>query len=128
MGFEIGRSYSRDEIAAMVGGGSTQDYMPNENGKVLCLCLSQEHTPGEEPVVLVGMGPGVEREAEMFCAQKTPVPVFFKKKKSYLWEYAGEYSCGGWTDDPDELASYGEASGRSNLTKVIFLKLFIDKN
>lgn len=117
---EIGRVYTREEIARMTGGGSEQDYMPNKDGMVLCLCLTQEYNPQGPQVVLVGTGPNVEREAEMFCAQKTAVPVFFKQR-AHVWEYVGDYACVRWTDDPEEISAHEESSGRRNLKKVIFL-------
>lgn len=123
MGFEVGRAYTRLQIAEGVGGGSLQDYMPVKDGKVLCLCLSQEYVPGPRQAVLVGRGPNVERQAEIFCRQTEPVPVFFKTK-GYLWKYAGMYSRERCTDDIDEIAPFEEASGRFNLSRVIFLKLF----
>jgi hypothetical protein len=126
MGFEVGKTYTRPQIAEGTGGGSLQDYMPNRDGKVLCLCLSQEYVPGPEQVVLVGRGPNVEKQAAMFCAQEGPVPVFFKTQ-GYLWEYAGEYSCERCTEDIDEITGFEESSGRLNLSRIIFLKLFIDK-
>jgi len=118
---ERGRAYTREEIARMVGGGSEQNYMPNKDGRILCLCLTQEYNPQGPQVVLVGTGPSVEHEAELFCAQKTPVPVFFKQK-AHVWEYVGNYACGRWTDDPEEICAYEESSGRRNLKKVIFME------
>jgi len=118
---EPGRAYTREEIARMVGGGSEQDYMPNKDGMILCLCLTQEYDPRGPQVVLVGTGPNVERQAELFCAQKTSVPVFFKQK-AHLWEYAGNYACVRWTDDPEDVCAYEESSGRRNLKKVIFME------
>ncbi|MGE5309135.1 MAG: hypothetical protein ACM3OC_08630 [Deltaproteobacteria bacterium] len=120
MAFEKGRMYSRQEIAAELGGG-VQDYMPQKDGRIVCLCLSQGYEPSERQAALVGAGPGVQQQAEMFCAQAAAVPVFFKEK-GHLWEYAGDFSCERWTDDPETIAEYEESSGRHNLTRVIYLK------
>lgn len=120
MAFEKGKTYTRQDIAEAIGGGSVHDYLPEKEGKILCACLSQAFDP-EKPVILVGQGPGVQRQAELFCGQQTGVPVFFKKQANQ-WEYAGEYRCDHWTDDLEEVLEYEQASGRSSLTKVVFLK------
>jgi hypothetical protein len=116
-----GGCYTRQEIRELVGGGSVHDYLPHEKGRVLCACLSQEYFAGERMVILVGSGPGVQAEAEIFCAQGTAVPVFFKKA-GHLWEYAGMYKKESFSDDPEVITEYEKSSGRMNLTGVIFLK------
>jgi hypothetical protein len=121
MEFEKGAFYTRQQISDRVGGGSLQNAMPNKDGRVLCVCLSQEPEPGAPRVILVGAGPTVQKEAEMFCVQNTAVP-FFYKKKANLWEYAGEFKPSGWTEDPSEVGVYAESTGRINLTKVVFLQ------
>lgn len=113
--------YTRQEISEGVGGGSVHDFLPNENGRVLCACLSQEYDPSARQVVLVGAGPGVQMQGEMLCAHKSAIPVFFKQK-GHLWEYAGKFVPESWTEDPDVLSEFAESSGRVNLTKVIYLK------
>jgi hypothetical protein len=120
MEFNAGQTYTRQQIAEAVGGGSTQDFLPNKDGKVLCACLSQEFDPAD-PVVLVGRGPGVEMQAEMFCRQNTPVPVFYKKQANQ-WAYAGTYAPGQCSRDPCMIGKYEESSGRTSLTSVIFLE------
>lgn len=114
-----GNAYSREEIRELVGGGSVHDYLPNSDGRVLCACLSPEHV-AEGMVILVGAGPGAQTQARMFCAQKTPVPVFLKKQ-GHVWEYAGMFRAERFSDDADEIGQYEESSGRMNLTGVIFL-------
>ncbi|MCK9595410.1 MAG: hypothetical protein PHH68_04550 [Candidatus Omnitrophica bacterium] len=121
MSFMLGRTYTRQEIRDLAGGGSVQDYLPNENGKVLYACLSQKYGPGIPKVVLVGQGPGVQQQAEIFWQQKSAVPVFFKKAAN-LWEYAGNFRPVNSTDDPDSIAEFAESSGRMILTRIIFLE------
>jgi hypothetical protein len=120
MNFQVGKTYTRQEIREFVGGGSVHDYLPNKDGVVLCACLSQEYDPQGKQVILVGRGPLVQQEGELFCAQSTSVPVFFKKQAN-LWEYAGNFRASRWTLDPEEISGFEESSGRTNLTKVIFL-------
>jgi hypothetical protein len=121
MDFEKGACYTRQQISDRVGGGSLQNAMPNKDGRVLCVCLSQMWDAGSPEVVLVGAGPAVQKEAGMFCAQNAPVP-FFCKKVANLWEYVGDYKPVKWTEDPEEVGAFAQSSGRINLTKVIFLQ------
>ncbi len=121
MSFEFGKTYTRQQISDLAGGGSVHDYLPNKEGRVLSACLSQAYDPRAPKVILVGRGPNVQKEAEMLCAQSVPVPVFFKKIAN-LWEYAGDFKAERWTDDPDEIAEFEQSSGRANLTRVIFLQ------
>lgn len=120
MGFVKGQCYTRPEIRDLVGGGDVQTYLPNENGKVLCACLSQDYGPEPASVILVGQGPTVQREAAMLCAQADAIPVFYKKLAN-KWEYAGMFSVERWSEDPDDLARFEESSGRMNLTRIVFL-------
>jgi hypothetical protein len=121
MEFQKGVFYTRQQIRDMVGGGSVHDFLPHEGGRVLCACLSREHVVEELMVILVGAGPGVQAQAEMFRAQKTAVPVFLKKS-GHVWEYAGLYRLERFSDDPDEIEKFEESSGRMNLTGLIFLR------
>ena len=120
MELKRGELYTRQQIAEIVGGGSVQENMPDKDSRVLCLCLSSDFNPAA-PKALVGRGPKVEAQAEMFCRQESAVPVFFKKRAN-LWEYAGDYKCARWTSDLEELAGFEETSGRLMLTRVIFLE------
>jgi len=118
----IGKLYTRQEIREIVGGGSVHNYLPHdENGRILCVCLSREHDPDGHKIILVGSGPSVQKEAEMFCLQNTAVPVFYKKELNQ-WEYLGDFKPERWIDDPEEIQVFAESSGRINLTRVIFLQ------
>jgi hypothetical protein len=121
MDLQINKTYTRQQIREIVGGGSVHDYLPNKEGVVLCACLSQEYDPQGQQVILVGQGPGVQQAGDLFCSQSVPVPVFFKKVAN-LWEYAGNFMVSRWTEDPEEISGFEESSGRANLTKVIFLE------
>lgn len=120
MGFVPGSVYTRRQIAEELGGGSVQDYLPAKDGKIICACLSQDFDPAA-PVILVGRGPGVQRQAEIFCGQGTAVPVFFKKEANQ-WEYTGDFTCDHWSEDKETIGTYEDRSGRTQLTRVIFLK------
>jgi hypothetical protein len=121
MAFIIGQTYTRQQICEEVGGGSVHDYLPNKDGTVLCACLSQEYGADIPAVILVGQGPGVQQQAEMFFRQAAAVPLFYKKMANQ-WEYAGYFKPVRSSDDPQEIAEFAEASGRRSLTRLIFLE------
>jgi hypothetical protein len=121
MDLQINKTYTRQQIQELVGGGSVHDYLPNKEGLVLCACLSQEYDPRGQQVILVGQGPGVQQAGAFFCSQSAAVPVFLKKVAN-LWEYVGNFKVSRWTEDPEEISGFEESSGRVNLTRVIFLE------
>lgn len=110
--------YSRAEISALLG-GSVRTFLPHRDGVILAGCFSRKLGPHAPREILVGSGPGVERAAELFCAQATPVPVFMEEPQG--WMYQGEYRVGHWTADPAVLATYAREGGRDELTRVMFL-------
>lgn len=117
---EEGHHYTREEIHDLLGGG-IQDYLPHKNGQVVAGCFGLHRNPDAPETVLVGRGPQVRRWAGVFCEQGDPVPVFLKDEPSQ-WRYVGDYKVEGWTDDPADLAEHGKRSGRTNITRVLFLK------
>jgi hypothetical protein len=111
--------YTRGEIHDLLGGG-TQGYLPHKNGRVVAGCFGLKMNPEAPDVVLVGSGPQTVRWAEVLCEQEYPIPMFLKKQPNQ-WEYFGEYKVEDWTEDPADLAEYGQKAGRTNITRVLFL-------
>lgn len=76
--FQQGESYTRKEIREAVGGG-LQDDLPHQDGRVVAACLSPELNPEAPSVVLPGLGPEIQRWAEVFAKQRGAVPTFLKR-------------------------------------------------
>src|SRR4051794_28738604 len=86
--FDRNRLYSRAEIANLLGGGTVQSYMPTKGTRVLAGCFRTEVNPDAPRIVLVGIGPRIERAARLLMEQKEPIPVFLKRA-SKAYEYVG---------------------------------------
>jgi len=73
--FELGRTYTRDEISSELG-GSPEPYLPTKNGRVTYGAFKRDTNPEAPHVVLPGFGPKIEESAELLARQRDPIPVF----------------------------------------------------
>jgi hypothetical protein len=122
-GFKKGRPYTREFINEQLGGGMV-DYLPHNDGRVLCGCFRKDFNPNAPDVVLVGKGKKIEHYAAVFCNQEVDVPIFIKYR-SNEWVYMGDYHVSSWTEDPEELKTYHMKAGWEEsdpVTRVMFLR------
>ena len=115
--FELGRAYTRPEIRAAVGGG-LQDYLPHADGVVVCGCFNPDLNPDAPDVILPGFGPGIERWAEAFAAQKSAVPCFLKRATN-CWEYVGEFRVRELSRAADEIERWSATAGREGGVSMV---------
>lgn len=87
--FQIGSSYTRDEIHAQLG-GSKQAYIPTVSGNPVAICVRPDLNPRAPAEVLCGTGPAITRAGAALAAMRLPVPVFLKRSAG-RWEYMGMY-------------------------------------
>jgi hypothetical protein len=117
--FEVGVSYTRDEIHARVG-GSVQSYLPHVGGKVVAACLRLDTNPNAPEVILVGSGEGIEHAAELLVAQPTPLPIFLKRDPGE-WEYVGDYFVERASTNAADLGAESLRSERTDLTRIVYM-------
>jgi hypothetical protein len=119
--FKIGHTYTRQQIRDALGGG-LQDYLPHDNGQVVCGCFRKKDTNPDAPdIILPGNGRDIQKWARVFREQNYPVPIFIKKQVN-AWMYVGDYHVERWTEDLSEIAKHATKSGRRDITSVLFLK------
>ncbi len=118
--FELGRTYTRNEIHEQVGGG-IQAYLPTKGGSVVCACLTPDDNPDAPGVVLVGDGPVIVATAEQFVTAGNAVPTFLKRSVN-AWEYVGMYRATGISHDADEIARRAEAASRDDVVMILYLE------
>ena len=118
--FKVGYNYTRQQIRDALGGG-LQDYLPHDNGRVICGCFRKETNPDAPDIILPGTGRDIQKYARVFREQNYPVPVFLKKEVN-VWVYVGDYQVERWTNAPSEIAKHAKRSGRIDITSVLFLK------
>ena len=115
--FGLGQAYTRVEIHAALGGG-VQDYLPHVDGVVVCGCFNPGLNPDAPGVVLPGFGPGIERWAEVFGAQRHAVPCFLKRATN-VWEYVGDFRVRELSRDAAEVARWAASAGREGDVSMV---------
>ncbi len=104
-------------------GGSEIEYLPSNHGKVVCGCFTPERNPEAPDIIIPGTGKVREREAQQFCEQEIPVPIFIKRQTNE-WEYVGDYKADRFSTDPTEIEArhQGSITPLEEITRVIYLK------
>lgn len=123
MSFEKGRTYTRDEIHAVLG-GDKQSYLPRKNGRVVCGAFSPLLNPDAPKIVLPGSGPGIEGSAEQLATQPEAIPVFIKRRTNQ-WEYVGDYRLISLSRDKTIIEQYAVRAGRTGAVSMV---LFFESN
>jgi hypothetical protein len=101
MCFERGKTYTREEIHAALG-GSRRAALPTRGGRVVCLCLTRGRNPRAPVEVVVGPGGRQAQLAREFAASGAAVPVFVRAPRGG-WEFAGERRVRALLEDPGAL-------------------------
>jgi hypothetical protein len=107
--WELGKSYTRHEIANVLG-GSEISYLPMDGGRVVCGCFTYEDNPQLPDVILPGTRSDIEAEAVEFC-KGYEVPIFVKIRENQ-WYYVGNYRVARASTDPFEIERHQVLSGR----------------
>ena len=118
---EQNRFYTRQEIAHQHG-GSTIEYLPCVDGRIVCACLRTERAfnPQAPCVILPGRGATRESLAAILCAQIGCIPIYLRRG-NHRWEYVGDFEVENSSQRPGDLADYGRFTGRP-VTRVIRMK------
>lgn len=87
---------------------------------MVCACVRTDSNPEAPRVILPGIGPEIERWAELFAQQGEPVPVFLKRAVN-AWEYVGDYRVRSVERSPAAIAPYRERVAR-DLSMILHLE------
>jgi len=116
------RRYTWSEIVEETGAdGSPPYYLLHRDGKVVAGCFTLELNPEAPLVVLAGNDPKVREWANIFCAQKGPIPVCVKSGMGE-WLCFGNFKLARSSTDPAEIARYSAQAKRTDIYKIIFLE------
>lgn len=120
--FRLGERYARPHISEVLGGSSI-DYLPTVDGRVVCGCVTLDHNPEAPNIIIPGTGPVIQRTAELFCQQTHFVPLFIRRQTNE-WEYVGNFRVARFTTDPADIAAHhcSSITPLSEITRVIFLE------
>jgi len=116
----VGRNYTRKEITKILG-GSTQNYLPHKNGRVLYGCFRTDLNPGAPSEILPGNTDDIRLWAEIFGSQNEAVPIFLKKQKN-CWQYVGLWRCISKSEKADDIQERKLEVGRGDISMVLKLE------
>lgn len=122
--FEVENNYTREEIAAELG-GSAIEYLPRVGGKVVCACLRPDLNPDAPQIILAGFGLQVEESAKALCEQPRKAMPVFVKQQTNAWKYVGDFTFDRFSTEPEEIRKQETLSGRSGrdgISRIIHLK------
>jgi len=118
--FNIGESYTRNEIYNQVG-GSKQSYLPSKDGVITCVCLSKEMDPDAPHIILAGQGKIILQSAKRLASQEGPLSVFIKESPNN-WIHQGLFSVKKSVSDKSEIQNKYRLAGRNDVQMVIELE------
>jgi hypothetical protein len=106
--FEKGKSYTREEIHAVVG-GNKHSYLPRKKGKVVAACLRPDLNPDAPHIILCNSCPPERTAGEQLARQGGVIPVFLKENTS-SWKFQGLFRVVGSETHPEACAPYAARS------------------
>jgi hypothetical protein len=117
--FRKGKTYTREQITAKVGGG-TQDCISHAGNRVVAICLTHDMNPQAPLIMLVGNGRDKKRYSEILCNEQKneAVPIFLKRKPN-SWEFAGYFRVLRHSKAPDIISEQQRMAGRNDVYMVI---------
>jgi HNH endonuclease len=123
--FEVGQSYTRDEIQEKLG-GSKSGFLPTVKGHVICGCFRHKFNPDAPDIILPGDLKSIRETAEIFCRQRFPVPIFVAYGD--FWQYVGDYRVESWTENKKEIQLH-ERRAKAKVNRAIPISriLFLEK-
>ena len=87
LSFELGATYTRNQIHAAVG-GSKRSAIPTLNGAVVAVCIRTDLNAKAPTELLCGVGPVRIKAGNLLAATIGKVPVFIKTNVNQ-WDYKG---------------------------------------
>ncbi|MCD4505038.1 hypothetical protein LQR30_13105 [Chromobacterium piscinae] len=117
--FEKGKSYTREEIHAAVG-GNKHSYLPRYKGRVVAGCLRPDLNPDAPEVILCNSCPPERAAGEQLASQGGEIPVFLKQGAD-SWTYQGLFRVADSETHPDVCAPHAARSAwtRGQIKRVL---------
>ena len=120
MPFVLGRSYTRIQISASLGGDRVT-FLPHAGGKVVCVALDPAKNPRGPEIVPVGPGGTTRlRWAAVLSKQGGAVPLFVKLGRNF-WEYRGKHRCTQYVTKLSAVRHMADPDGRQAARAILRL-------
>ena len=119
--FEIGETYTRDQIHSQCG-GSKWSYLPTVKKQVVAACLKPKMNPRAPNVVLCGPGPRIAAAGIALASQSGAIPVFLKRGVNF-WEYQGLFNVKASHSSGEIFSTLIAGSGRDKTDVSLVIEL-----
>ncbi len=119
--FELGATYTRDQINAALG-GSKRSAIPTVKGIVVALCIRTDLNAKAPREFLCGVGPARVKAGNLLALTVSKVPVFIKTNVNE-WEYKGLFRVAGSYRSGQRFDAMVARSGRSLSSVSVAIEL-----
>ena len=121
LSFELGVTYTRDEIHAAVG-GSKRSAIPTLNGTVVAVCIRTDLNAKAPREFLCGVGPVRVKAGNLLASTLGRVPVFIKTNVNQ-WDYKGLFRVAASHRSGPRFDAMVAGSGRSVSSVSVAIEL-----
>jgi hypothetical protein len=115
--FKKGQFYAHNEINDVFG-GNPNTYLRLRAGRITCGCFNVALNPNAPIEILVGIGPQIERSAEILIKQEGAIPVFVKRGVNQ-WQYQGMMLPIGLDKSLSVIARMSVEAGRNDVSAIL---------
>ncbi len=119
-----GQTYKWSAILAVTGAANVAPFyvLRRAGGQsVVAACLVIGVNPRAPYEIIPANTPLISGWADVFSAQREPVPVFVKELDN-KWYYRGQFRVRGESTDSKEIKLRGKQANRTHLYKILFLE------
>ena len=103
----------------MTAGGD--DYIRTKDNRVVALALNRRLNPEAPYVVVVGIGPKIQRRAELLAGTQHAVPAYVKIETD-AWDYQGEFLPAGYRRDVATIKQFCGNRDSRKVAGILFLE------
>lgn len=111
------KEISTEQLANLLAGGDS--YIRTKNNEVKGLAITTKKNPEAPDIIVVGTGPRIMANAQLFFEAKKFVPVYIKASVG-RWKYFGEYRATALKQDTETIAKY--CHHRKDVSGILFLQ------
>lgn len=111
--------FTTRELAERTAGGDA--YIRVKAGEVKGLALRLDRNPQAPSIVIVGDGPKIKANAELFMGSGTAAPVYIKEHTNQ-WRFDGQFRAVAYKRDAETIATYGEGREPKSIAGILFLE------
>jgi hypothetical protein len=115
----VTKFYTAEEVEKLTAGG--RSYIRTKDNIVVGLAITKQKNPEASNIVVVGDGPGIIKNAQLFVDQNEYVPTYLKLG-SNQWLYKGEYKVKRYSDEDVDIRNHHKHRPRNKVKGILFLE------